>query len=78
VEVSLYVAPDADVIRALSVLGREDGVDVEVADIEKDAVRLTAATWARSPREAHALAAGLRVSCLERLGREGLSSADPA
>ena len=78
VEVSLYVAPEVDVMRALAVLGREDGVDVEVADVEKDAVRLTAATWARTPGDARALAAGLRVSCLERLRLEGLSSADPA
>jgi small-conductance mechanosensitive channel len=76
VEVSLYLPPDADVVRALAALGREEGIDVEVADVEKDAVRLTASAWAHSVGDRRALAAGLRVTCLERLKLEGLSSAD--
>ena len=48
VEISVWLAPDADAVRALAVLGREEGVDVEVAEIDKDGVRLTARTWARN------------------------------
>ena len=67
VEISLWLAPDADAVRALAVLGREEGVDVEVAEIDKDGVRLTARAWARNAGERAALEAGLRASCLERL-----------
>ena len=66
VEVSVWLAPDADVMRALAALRVEDGVDVEVADIEKDGVRVAVGMWTE--------AAGLRASCLERLRAEGLSS----
>ena len=75
VEVALYLPPDADVLRALAVLGREEGVDVRVDDVEKDAVRIVAGSQAPSSSQRGAVAAGLRVSCLERLKREGLSSA---
>jgi small-conductance mechanosensitive channel len=74
VEVGLYLPPEADVMRALAVLGREEGVDVRVDEVEKDAVRIVAGATAPSRAERPALAAGLRVSCLERLRREGLSS----
>jgi small-conductance mechanosensitive channel len=78
VEVALYLAPDEDVMRALAVLGREEGVDVRVDEVEKDAVRIVAGATAPSRAEGPALEAGLRVSCLERLRLEGLSSARPA
>ena len=74
VEVALYLAPDADPMRALAVLGREEGVDVRIDEVEKDAVRIVAGATAPSRAERPALEAGLRVSCLERLMREGLSS----
>jgi small-conductance mechanosensitive channel len=74
VEVSVWLQPDADVVRALSVLRADGAVDVEVADIEKDAVRVVVGTWAERASDRRALAAGLRVSCLERLRTEGLSS----
>ena len=77
VEVALYVPPDADVIRALAVLGREEGVDVRVDEVEKDAIRIVAGATAPSRAERPALEAGLRVGCLERLQREGLSSTGP-
>lgn len=78
VEVALYLAPGADPIRALAVLGREEGVDVRVDEIEKDAIRIVAGATAPSRAERSALEAGLRVSCLERLMREGLSSTGPS
>jgi len=77
VEVALYLPPDADAIRALAVLGREDGVDVRVDEVEKDAIRVVAGATAPSRAERAALEAGLRLGCLERLQREGLSSAGP-
>jgi small-conductance mechanosensitive channel len=74
VEVSVWIAQDADVVRALGALRGEGGVDVEVAEIEKDAVRIAVGTWADRPGDRRAIAAGLRASCLERLRTEGLSS----
>ena len=74
VEVSVWLPPDTDVVRALGVLRSEGGVEVEVAEIEKDAVRLTARAWAARAADRRALQAGLRASCLERLRSEGLSS----
>jgi small-conductance mechanosensitive channel len=74
VEVSVWIEPDADVVRALSALRAGGAVDVEVADIEKDAVRVAVGTWAERASDRRAIAAGLRASCLERLRTEGLSS----
>jgi small-conductance mechanosensitive channel len=74
VEVSVWLPAGVDAMRALRVLRADGDVDVEVADIEKDAVRLTAGTWAHRASDRGALAAGLRASCLERLHSEGLSS----
>ena len=74
VDVSVWVPSDVDPIRALAVLRGDEELDVSVAEIDKDAVRLQAVTWARTPTERDQLAAGLRVSCLERLHSAGLSS----
>jgi small-conductance mechanosensitive channel len=74
VAVSVWVGRDVDPIRALAVLRGGDDLDVSVAEIDKDGIRLEAVTWARTASERSALAAGLRVSCLERLHSAGLSS----
>jgi small-conductance mechanosensitive channel len=74
VEVSVWIPSGADPIRALSVLRGGEDVEVSVAEIDKDGIRLSAVTWARTPAERAQLAAGLRVSCLERLHGAGLSS----
>jgi small-conductance mechanosensitive channel len=74
VEVSVWVQPDVDLVRVLTALSAGGGLDVEVADIEKDAVRIAVGTWAERAPDRRALAAGLRASCLERLRTEGLSS----
>jgi small-conductance mechanosensitive channel len=74
VEVSVWIPPDADIVRAMGALRADGGVDVEVAEIERDAVRIAVATWAERPSDRRAIAAGLRASCLERLRTEGLSS----
>jgi small conductance mechanosensitive channel len=76
VEVSVWVPPDADPIKALAALRGGEDLDVSIAEIEKDGIRLVAATHARTVSERSALAAGLRVSCLERLRNAGLSSSE--
>jgi small-conductance mechanosensitive channel len=74
VEASVWIPREVDAIRALSVLRGDGDVDVSVAEIDKDAVRLVAGTWARNAAERGPIAAGLRASCLERLSSAGLSS----
>jgi small-conductance mechanosensitive channel len=74
VEVSVWLDPGTDVVRALGALRTSGEVDVEVADVEKDAVRVAVGTWAERASDRRAIAAGLRASCLERLRSEGLSS----
>jgi small-conductance mechanosensitive channel len=74
VVVSVWVEPAADVVRALGVLRTSGEVDVEVAQIDKDGVRIDVGTWADRAGDRGAIAAGLRASCLERLRTEGLSS----
>lgn len=76
IEVSLWVPPDTDVMRAVAALGREEGVDAEVAEVDKDGIRICARTWAPSAADRDAVEAGLRVTCLERL--RGLQRDGPA
>ena len=73
VEVEVWLPPSADTARALEVLGNEPGLDVEVTLIEKDGVKLTAATRAESARERGAVAARVRARTLELLRGEGLA-----
>jgi small-conductance mechanosensitive channel len=74
VEVSVWVDRDVDPVKALAALRGAEDLEVSIAEIDKDGIRLVAATWARTVSERAALAAGLRVSCLERLRSAGLSS----
>jgi small-conductance mechanosensitive channel len=76
VEVSVWVPPGADVERALELLEDEEDVEANVAESDKDGVRLTATTWAQHPRERGAVAARLRRVWLRRLREEGLSSVE--
>ena len=73
VVVSVWIPQGADSTLALRKL-RGDDIDVQVAEIDKDGVRLEVGTWARTYQERGAVAAGLRAQCLETLRREGLSS----
>jgi small-conductance mechanosensitive channel len=73
VEVELWLPPSADAPRAVAVLGREPGLDVEIAQVDKDGVKLTAATWADTAGERGAVAARVRAACLESLRNEGLA-----
>jgi small-conductance mechanosensitive channel len=76
VEVSVWIPRDVDPIKALAALRGGEDLEVSIAEIDKDGIRLVAATWARTVSERPALAAGLRVSCLERLRNAGLSSSE--
>jgi small-conductance mechanosensitive channel len=77
VEVSVWLAPDADLDRALELV-TEDRPDVSatVAEVDKEGVRLTATTWAGSARERGRVAAELRQRWLRRLREHGLSSVE--
>jgi small-conductance mechanosensitive channel len=74
VEASVWIPLDADAMRAVAALNKQDDVQASVAEVDKDGVRIVAGTWARDFSERSSVAAGLRVSCLEILRREGLSS----
>ena len=67
VEVALWIPVDADPGRAIAALEDEPDVDVSVADMEKDGIKLTVGAWAPSGSERASVAAGLRVRCIERL-----------
>lgn len=74
VEASLWIPLESDPLAALEALRGDDDVEVSIAEIDREGVRIVAATWASSVAERGQLAAGLRVSCLERLRSAGLSS----
>jgi len=74
VEVSLWLPPDADADRALGLLADEPEVEVEVAEVDKEGIRLTAKTWVEHPERRGAKAAEIRANALRRLQGERLSS----
>jgi hypothetical protein len=55
------------------VLGKQPDLDVEISQVDKDGVKLTAATWADTARERGAVAARVRATALESLRSEGLA-----
>jgi small-conductance mechanosensitive channel len=73
VEVELWLPPSADAARALKVLSRDGELDVEVSQVDKDGIKMTAATWADTARERGSVAARIRASALESLRSEGLA-----
>jgi len=75
VEVSLWIPPDADATRALSVLGERPETEAVVAEVERDGIRLSVGTSADSAAKRGSVEAELRADCLERLRTEGLSFA---
>jgi small-conductance mechanosensitive channel len=74
VEASAWLPPDADLDRALELMAEGDGVSAQVAEVDKEGVRLSATTWAESPSERGSVAADLRRRTLRRLRDEGLFS----
>src|SRR5215204_2507093 len=77
VEVSVWVSLDADLDKAMELIRDENaGIDVTVAEVDKEGVRLSATTWAPSPAERGKTAAALRLDWLRRLREHALSSTE--
>jgi small-conductance mechanosensitive channel len=77
VEVSVWLPPDADLDRAIELIASdEEGISAMVAEADKDGVRLSATTWADTPRERGKVAAELRRRWLRALREHGLSSVE--
>jgi small-conductance mechanosensitive channel len=75
VEVSVWLPPSADLDRALELIAsEEEGIDAGVAEVDKDAVRLSATTWTTSATERARVGEQLRRSWLRKLREHGLSS----
>jgi len=72
VEVSVWLEPGADATRALDVLQEDPDVDVRVAEVDKEGIRLALTTWALA-RERGGVAARLRKESLQRLRDAALS-----
>jgi small-conductance mechanosensitive channel len=71
-DVSVWLAPGADVARALSVLAEATDSEVSVAEVTADGVRLAIAGDPVPPPERGPRQAELRALCLARLRSEGL------
>jgi small-conductance mechanosensitive channel len=77
VEVSVWLPPDADLDKAMELIRDQDaGIDVSVAEVDKEGVRLSATTWASSPAERGKRAAELRQRWLRDLREHALSSTE--
>jgi small-conductance mechanosensitive channel len=71
-DVSVWLAPDADVERALAVLAEETGKESTVAEVLPWGVRLAVSADSVAPSERTAREAELRRRCFARLRAEGL------
>ncbi len=71
-DVSVWLAPSADVDRALAVLAEATESDATVAEITPDGVRIAIAGDPVPPPERAPRQAELRAQCLARLRSEGL------
>ena len=75
VDVSVWLAADADLDRALELIRDDDeGIKASVAEAEMEGVRLSATTWCDTPAERGKIAAELRRRWLRLLREHGLSS----
>jgi small-conductance mechanosensitive channel len=72
IEVSVWVAPGADVDHALRALEAETGATVAVAEASPTGIRLTVGGDRVPPAEKGPREAELRAACLRRLHAEGL------
>lgn len=72
-EVSVWLAPDADLDRAIELIS-DNGVSASVAEADKEGVRLSATSWCDTPGERGKTATELRRRWLRRLREHGLSS----
>jgi small-conductance mechanosensitive channel len=71
-DVSVWLAPNADTARALAVLAETTDSDVTVAEITSDGIRIAIAGDPVAPPERAPRQAELRARCLARLHSEGL------
>jgi small-conductance mechanosensitive channel len=77
VEVSVWLPLDADLDKAIELIADEEsGIRVTVAEADKEAVRLSATTWAPGPAERGEAAAELRRRWLRGLREHALSSSE--
>jgi small-conductance mechanosensitive channel len=67
VTVDLWIPLDADAAQAVALLTEEPDVDVSVAEMTTEGIRLSVGAWAVSAAERGSVAAGLRARCIERL-----------
>jgi small-conductance mechanosensitive channel len=77
VEVSVWLPLDADLDKAMELI-RNDAtdVDVSVAEVDKEGVRLSATTWTSGPSERGRAAAEMRRRWLRQLREHQLSSTE--
>jgi small-conductance mechanosensitive channel len=75
VEVSVWMPPGADLERAIELI-EGDGVTANVAETDKEGVRLSATSWVERPNQRGPAAADLRRRWLRLLREHGLSSAE--
>lgn len=71
-DVSVWVAPDADIDRAVRALEAETGAGVSVAEAAPEGIRLSVAGERVPPADKGPHEAELRAACLRRLHAEGL------
>jgi small-conductance mechanosensitive channel len=77
VEVSVWVAPEADLDRAIELIEDPDeGISATVAETTVEGVRLSATIWAQTPADRGKAAAELRRRWLRLLREHGLSSVE--
>ena len=76
-EVSVWLPIDADLDKAMELVRNEqEGIEVSVAEVDKEGVRLSATMWASSPAERGKQAAELRQRWLRELREHALSSTE--
>jgi len=75
-DVSVWIPPEADVERAISVLTEETGQDVTVAEAVPWGTRLAVGSDPVPPPDRASREAALRRKCLRRLRQEGLLRAE--
>jgi small conductance mechanosensitive channel len=77
VEVSVWLPPDADLDKAMELIAdEEEEIQVSVAEVDKEGVRLSATTWAPSASQRGKKAAELRARWLRLLREHALSSTE--
>ena len=77
-DVSVWLAPDADTERALAVLEEETGSEASVAEVTAEGVRISVGGDPVPPPQKGPRQAELRAQCLKRLRAEGLLGGNPA